>query len=186
VHKPTRSDLEAARGGHVPDLIGPGVRLLLSGINPSLYSVAVQHHFARPGNRFWQALHDSGITPRLLRPDQERELLDAGVGITNIALRGTARADELEPHELHDGARRLATAVDHFAIPWVAVLGVSAYRTAFSRPKAGMGFQPDHRIGGARVWVLPNPSGLNAHYQRADLATAFAELWRAVVDPDTA
>lgn len=180
MRRPTPAELAAARDGTVPDLIAPDLRLLLCGINPSLYSVAVQHHFARPGNRFWQALHDAGITPQRLAPNEETKLLQLGVGITNVAPRGTARADELSRGELLEGAAHLAQLATDYRVAWVALLGIGAYRTAFARPHAQMGFQPDHRIGPARVWVLPNPSGLNAHYQRLALGEAFSELWRAV------
>jgi len=161
------------------------MRLLLCGINPSLWSVAVGHHFARPGNRFWQALADSGITPRLLAPHEEHELLTAGVGITNVCMRGTARAVELDSRELVAGRAQLEAKLARWRPEMVAFLGVTAYRVAFGRPKATLGQQPE-RLGGARVWVLPNPSGLNAHFQRADLARVFTELRDAVGAKDVA
>jgi double-stranded uracil-DNA glycosylase len=173
--KPTAADLVAARDRTIPDIVAPGLAVLFCGINPGLYSGATGQHFARPGNRFWPALHRSGFTPRQLRPDEQRTLLDFGLGITNIAPRTTARADELTADELRVGAGRLTALVAANAPRWVAVLGVTAYRTAFDRRHTTVGAQPD-RIGGARLWVLPNPSGLNAHYQLPALADAFAEL----------
>lgn len=183
MERPTRADLDAARDGHVPDLVGPDLDVLLCGINPSLWSVAVGHHFARPGNRFWQALADSGFTPRLLRPDEEHELLASGVGITNVCMRGTARADELDPDELRAGRARLEALVARHRPRCLAILGVTAYRTAFRQPRATFGLQADPIADDVPIWVLPNPSGLNAHFQRADLARVFGEL-RAFVRPD--
>jgi double-stranded uracil-DNA glycosylase len=175
--RPTPADLAAATGRTVPDVIAPNLRVLFSGINPGLWSAAVGHHFARPGNRFWKALHLSGLTPRLLAPDEEPELLRLGLGITNLVDRATAGAADLTPAELRAGARHLTAKVEQARPAVVAVLGVGAYRTAFARPRAAVGPQPDP-IGGARAWVLPNPSGLNAHYQLPDLAAAFAALRR--------
>lgn len=177
--KPTRAEVEAARGGRVPDLLGPGLGVLFCGINPSLYSAAVGHHFGRPGNRFWPALYGGGFTRRLLSPFEERELLAESCGITNLVARATATADELQDEELRAGASVLARKVRRHRPRWVAFLGVTAYRTAFGRPKARLGPQPE-RLGGSGVWVLPNPSGLNAHFQLADLARLFAELREAV------
>jgi TDG/mug DNA glycosylase family protein len=148
------------------------MRVLLVGINPSLYSAAVGHHFARPGNRFWKAMHGAGFTQRQLDPDEDAALLDAGVGITNLVARATARADELATEELLAGRRRLERLVRKHHPEWVAPLGLVAYRTAFRRPGAGIGPQTD-RIGEARVWLLPNPSGLNAHHQLPELTAAF-------------
>jgi TDG/mug DNA glycosylase family protein len=177
--RPTPAELAAAAGRRVPDVLAPGLLVLFCGINPGLWSAAVGHHFARPGNRFWKALHRGGFTDRLLAPDEEPELLRRGLGITNLVDRASATAADLTPEELHAGSRRLAAKV-HSAQPQVvAVLGVGAYRTAFARPGATVGPQPDP-IGGVRAWVLPNPSGLNAHYQLPDLAEAFAELRRSV------
>lgn len=173
--RPTKADLDAARGGHVPDLVGPDLDVLLSGINPSLWSVAVGHHFARPGNRFWQALADSGFTDRLLAPHEEAELLAAGIGITNVCMRGTARADELSRDELRVGRYELEAKVEQYRPRCLAILGVTAYRDGFDRPKATFGLQAE-TIGDTPIWVLPNPSGLNAHFQRADLARVFGEL----------
>ncbi len=173
--RPTRADLAAAAGATIPDLVGPGLRVLFSGINPSLYSAATGHHFARPGNRFWPALHRSGFTARQLHPSEQFELPAQGLGITNVVARATARADELSPAELVAGGAVLADLVRRWRPRYLAVLGVTAYRTAFARPKAAMGPQPDP-VGGVPVWVLPNPSGLNAHYTVDTLAAAFAEL----------
>jgi len=178
IHKPTRDDLAAAAGRTIPDLVGPDLRVLFSGINPSLYSAATGHHFARPGNRFWPALHRSGFTDRLLHPSEQAVLPAAGLGITNVVARATARADELSPAELVEGGARLASLVNRWQPRCLAVLGVTAYRTAFARPKASIGPQ-DHKIAGVRVWVLPNPSGLNAHYTVDGLATAFGVLREA-------
>lgn len=177
--KPTREQLAAAHRRTVPDVIAPGLRVLFCGINPGLYSAATRHHFARPGNRFWPTLYAAGFTDRLLAPFEERRLLALGYGITNLAERATASADELSDEELIAGARRLVRKVRRYRPGWVAFLGVSAYRIAFSRPQARLGPQ-DEKIARAGVWVLPNPSGLNAHYQLDDLARLFAELRRTV------
>jgi TDG/mug DNA glycosylase family protein len=177
--RPTPADLAAATGRRVPDVLAPGLRVLFCGINPGLWSAAVGHHFARPGNRFWKALHRGGFTDRLLSPDEEPELLRRGLGITNLVDRASAGAADLTAEELRAGGRRLAAKVRSARPRVVAVLGVGAYRTAFARPRATVGPQPE-RIGGAPAWVLPNPSGLNAHYQLRDLAEAFAELRRSL------
>jgi TDG/mug DNA glycosylase family protein len=161
--KPTRETLLAARGRTVPDVIAPGLRVLFCGINPSLYSAAVGHHFARPGNRFWPALYAGGLTERLLLPDEERLLLGQGLGITNLVARATARAEELTATELAAGARRLEVKVRRQRPAVVAVLGVTAYRTAFERPGAAIGSQAE-ALARAVLWVLPNPSGLNATF----------------------
>jgi TDG/mug DNA glycosylase family protein len=174
-HRPTRADLNAAKNKTVPDVIGPGLRVLFCGINPGLYTAAIGHHFGRPGNRFWPALHAAGFTPRLFDPSEEQELLPLGLGITNVVARATAGADELTPREVVAGGRALAARVQEYAPQYLAVLGIGAYRTAFARPKAVVGLQPDP-IGETRVWVLPNPSGLNAHYQAKDLVKVFREL----------
>jgi double-stranded uracil-DNA glycosylase len=173
--------LLAAAGRTVADVIGPRLRVLFCGINPGLYSGATGHHFARPGNRFWPALYAAGFTDRLLSPWEERLLLDHGLGITNLVPRATATADELSSDELVAGRRRLARRVRRTEPRWVVVLGVGAYRTAFRRPWAALGRQAES-FGGANLWVLPNPSGLNAHYQLPDLVREFAELRRAVPD----
>ncbi len=173
--KPTRADLAAAAVRVVPDVVGPGLRVLFCGINPGLYSAATAHHFARPGNRFWPTLFAAGFTPRLFHPSDERELLTLGLGITNVVNRASAAADELTPAELVAGGKSLARKVRRLRPRFLAVLGVGAYRVAFARPKAVLGLQ-NELVGGARVWVLPNPSGLNAHYGRAKLAALYAEL----------
>jgi TDG/mug DNA glycosylase family protein len=160
------------------DVVTPGLRVLFSGINPGLYSAATGYHFARPGNRFWPALHQSGFTARQLRPDEQAQLLDVGLGITNIAARATARADELSPEELREGGAILRAKVLRLRPRWLAVVGVTSYRTAFGRPRATVGRQPE-TIGSSRVWVLPNPSGLNAHWTAAALASEFARLREA-------
>ena len=175
VPRPTAADLAAARDRTIPDIIAPGLRVLFAGINPGLYSAATGYHFARPGNRFWPALHQSGFTPRQLRPSEQGELLGLGLGITNVAPRATARAAELSTAELRAGAQVLRDKVVQFAPRWLAVVGVTAYRTAFGPVDAVVGPQPDH-IGATRLWVLPNPSGLNASWPAPRLAEAFAEL----------
>lgn len=177
--KPSRADLLAAQNKTVRDVIAPSLRVLFCGINPGLYSGATGHHFARPGNRFWPTLHQAGFTPRLLHPSEERELLAYGYGITNLVARATATADELAPEELVAGQRRLKSKVKRYQPQVVAVLGISAYRTAFGQKLVTLGRQPDP-LAQAGVWVLPNPSGLNAHYQLADLAEHFRTLRLAV------
>ena len=176
--KPTKQQLIDAEGKTVPDVIGPGLRVLFCGINPGLYTAAVGHHFARPGNRFWPALYQAGFTYRLLSPFEERELLRLQVGITNVVARATAAAAELTKEDFIKGGRSLRTKVRRYGPRIVAVLGVGAYREAFAQPKAVIGEQPE-RIVEARVWVLPNPSGLNANYQLNDLVKLFKELRRA-------
>jgi double-stranded uracil-DNA glycosylase len=178
--RPTAAELVAARAKTIPDVIAPGLSVLFCGINPGLYSAATGHHFARPGNRFWPALHNSGFTPRLLHPSERDELSAYGLGVTNIVARATARADELTRDELRAGARRLTELAGRHAPKFVAVVGISAYRTAFDRPKARIGPQ-EERIAESRLWVLPNPSGLNAHYQADALAAAFRELREAAL-----
>jgi TDG/mug DNA glycosylase family protein len=173
------SPLEAARDTTLPDVIAPGLKVLFCGINPGLYSAAVQCHFGRPGNRFWPVLHAAGFTDRLLRPSEQRELLKLGYGITNIASRATAAAAELTAEELAEGAARLEKKVRRYKPAAVAVLGVTAYRAAFGRPRAKLGKQPE-KLTGAEVWILPNPSGLNAHYQAKDLVRLFEQLREAI------
>jgi TDG/mug DNA glycosylase family protein len=162
----------------MPDLIAPGLRVLFCGINPSLYSAVVGYHFARPGNRFWPTMHAAGFTRRRLAPSEQHELLELGYGITNVVDRATATADEVAPQELLTGGRRLVSKVKRYRPRFLAVLGISAYRAAFQRPEARLGLQPE-LLGDSRLWVLPNPSGLNAHYQLSDLARLFRELRRA-------
>jgi TDG/mug DNA glycosylase family protein len=173
--KPTKEQLLAATGKTVRDVIAPNLRVLFSGINPGLYTAAVGHHFARPGNRFWPALYAAGFTERVLSPFDERELLRSGYGITNVVMRATASADQLTKEEIVAGGKRLRSKVLRYRPRVLAVLGVGAYRTAFNQPKATVGPQED-RIGDTVLWVLPNPSGLNANYQAPDLARLFREL----------
>jgi double-stranded uracil-DNA glycosylase len=173
--RPTKAELKAAKNKTVPDVIAPALAVLFCGINPGLYTAAIGHHFGRPGNRFWPTLHASGFTPRLLDPSEEQELLPLGYGITNVVARATAAADELSEREMIAGGKILREKVLTFAPRYLAVLGIGAYRVAFARPKAVIGLQPDP-IGETRVWVLPNPSGLNAHYQGKDLAKVFRSL----------
>ena len=172
-----KAELAAARGRTIPDVVADDLHVLFCGINPGLWSAAAGQHFARPGNRFWPALHASGFTPRLFLPSEQDRLLPLGIGITNMSARATARADELTRQELRDGARLLEAKVRARRPAWLAVVGVTAYRTAFDRPRAQVGPQ-DETIGGTRVWVLPNPSGLNAHWTPPALAEAFADLRR--------
>src|SRR5262249_37151811 len=175
--RPTPARLAAARRRRVPDVLRPGLRVLFVGINPGLYSAAVGHHFARPGNRFWPALHAAGLTPRRLTAFDERALLPLGYGTTNVGAGATAAAEELSDDELHAGAALLARKVRRYRPGAVAFLGVGAARTALGRPRAAVGLQPE-TWAGAAVWVLPNPSGLNAHYRLADLARLYAQLRR--------
>jgi double-stranded uracil-DNA glycosylase len=173
--RPSRSDLLAAKSKRVPDVIAPGLRVLFCGINPGLYSAATGHHFARPGNRFWPALHGAGFSDRLLAPWEERELLLYHCGITNLVARASASADELSAKELVAGRRRLLAKVKRYAPRFVAVLGIGAYRSAFERPRATLGQQPEP-FADSTIWVLPNPSGLNAHHQLQGLVRLFREL----------
>jgi TDG/mug DNA glycosylase family protein len=177
--KPTREQLIDAAGKTLPDVIAPNLRVLFCGINPGLYTAAVGHHFARPGNRFWPALHKSGFTERLVSPFDERELLKSGVGISNVVPFATASAAELTREDFVAGGRRLAAKVKRHRPKIVAILGVGAYRQAFDKPKAQIGAQPE-LIHDARVWVLPNPSGLNANYQLPELVKLFRQLRKAV------
>lgn len=175
----TPAELAAARDKTIDDVLpgpdDPPLRVLFCGINPGLVSAARNQHFARPGNRFWPALHASGFTPRRLFPAEQGELRGLGLGITNMAARATARADELSADELVAGGRRLLAVVARVRPAWLAVVGITAYRTAFAAPKAVVGPQ-DAVLGATRVWVLPNPSGLNAHWTPATLAAEFARL----------
>lgn len=179
MYKPDRNEILAARNKTVPDVIAPNLRVLFCGINPGLYTAAVGHHFARPGNRFWPVLYRAGFTPRLLSPFEEDELLDYGFGVTNVVNRATANAAELSDRELAEGSALLKQKLRVFKPCILAVLGIGAYRTAFSRPKARIG--PQEEIAhGALAWVLPNPSGINAHYQMEDLIRMFEELRQAM------
>lgn len=174
-YRPTPADLAAAAGTTIPDVLAPGLRVLFCGINPGLWSGATGFHFARPGNRFWPALFRSGFTPRQFRPDEEDQLLELGLGITNVVARTTAKADELTAQELRDGGRILDERVQRYRPRILAVLGLGAYRTAFGRPRTTVGRQPD-MLGDTAIWVLPNPSGLNAHYTVDALADEFRTL----------
>ncbi|NJP23395.1 G/U mismatch-specific DNA glycosylase [Microbispora sp. SCL1-1] len=172
---PTKADLEAAQNATIDDVLGPGLDVLFCGINPGLYSAATGHHFARPGNRFWPALHLSGLVPRRLAPSEQHLLPSYGLGITNIVARATARADELTPDELREGGARLERLVAEVRPRVLAIAGVSAYRVAFARPAARIGPQ-EETVGGAALWVLPNPSGLNAHWRLEAIAAEMARL----------
>ena len=163
----------------VPDVIAPGLRVLFCGINPGLYTAAIGHHFGRPGNRFWPALHLSGFTPRQLAPWEEDELLGLGLGITNLVARTTAAASELSAAELREGGVQLVGRLEEHRPVWLAMLGMGSYRAAFGLPAAAMGPQPGS-LGPSRVWLLPNPSGLNAHYQLDALAAEFGRLREAI------
>ena len=176
--RPTRAELEAARSLTVPDVVAPGLKVLFCGINPGLYTAAIGHHFGRPGNRFWPALHRSGFTPRRLEPWEEGELLLLGLGITNLVARTTAVATELSKAELKEGGAQLVERLAEYRPQWLAMLGLGSYRAAFGLAGASMGPQPGS-LGPSRVWLLPNPSGLNAHYQLDDLAADFARLREA-------
>ena len=178
--RPTKAELQAATAKTVPDVIGPGLTVLFVGINPGLYSAAVGHHFARPGNRFWPALHEAGFTPRLLLPEEDAELLDWGLGITNLVHRTAAVASELSAEELRRGRVELEEKVARYAPRWTAFVGIGAYATAFERRAVAIGPQ-DETIHASRVWVLPNTSGLNAHFTPARFAEVFREF-RAAVD----
>ena len=179
--RPTAADLAAARDRTIPDVLpGPGARfaVLFCGINPSLYSAATGWHFARPGNRFWPALHLSGFTERRLAPSEQHLLPGYGLGITNLVTRATAQAAELSEDELAAGGRRLVELVGDRVPAVVAVAGVSAYRKAFGKPRASIGPQSE-TLAGVRLWVLPNPSGLNASWTLPRLVQAFRELHEA-------
>ncbi|MBF2003734.1 MAG: G/U mismatch-specific DNA glycosylase [Synechococcales cyanobacterium M58_A2018_015] len=177
--KPSKAEIQAAVNKTVPDIIAADLQVLFCGINPSLYSAVVGHHFARPGNRFWKTLYAAGFTDRVFDPSDDRALLQLGYGITNLVDRATARADELTPDELVIGYQSLAAKVQHYRPRVLAVLGISAYRLAFQCPKATLGPQAA-TCQGATLWVLPNPSGLNAHYQLADLRRVYRELRDAI------
>jgi double-stranded uracil-DNA glycosylase len=172
--KPTPAEIAACHGQTMPDIIAPNLKVLFCGINPSLYSVAIGHHFGRPGNRFWKAIHQAGFTPRLYEPREDASLIELGYGITNMAPRATARADELTKAEIQKGQARLAEKVRYYKPKCLAFLGIGAYRIAFAQPKAIVGPQPSWES--TQVWALPNPSGLNAHYQVKDLAEVYGWL----------
>lgn len=173
--KPTKAELAAAVELIVPDLVAPGLRVLFCGINPGLYTAAIGHHFGRPGNRFWPALHGAGMTPRLFAPWEEQALLPLGIGITNMVERTTATAAELRPEEYVAGGHRLRRLVEAQRPRVVAFLGIGAYRTAFGQPKATLGLQSE-RLADSALWLLPSPSGLNANHQLADLVLLLRDL----------
>ena len=173
--KPSKEDLRDAINRTTDDLIDHDLKILFCGINPGLWSAATGFHFARPGNRFWKVLHLAGFTDRQLHPSEEHELLESGYGITSFVKRTTARADELRTEEYIEGGRLLVKKLEKYKPRMLAVLGITAYRAAFQNPKAKLGLQ-DEKIAGTPVWLLPNPSGLNAHYQANDLAALFREL----------
>jgi double-stranded uracil-DNA glycosylase len=176
--RPSREELQAAYGRTVPDLIAPGLRVVLVGINPSLWSGAVGYHFASPSNRLWPTLHGAGFTPRRLHPAETSLILGCGLGVTNLVDRATARADELSKAEIEAGASRVLDVARQWSPAYMAFLGLTSYRVAFARPKAVVGLQPE-LLGSSRVWLLPNPSGLNAHYQLPDLVRAYGALREA-------
>jgi TDG/mug DNA glycosylase family protein len=173
--KPTRAELQALTGKIIPDWIAPNLRILLVGINPSLYTAYTGYPFAFPGNRFWPTLYNSGLTDRLFAPSEVALLVARGIGITGLARRATATADELTKEELIEGGQQLIAKIEQNRPRAVGVLGISAYRTAFNRPKAQMGRQSE-TLGGVPLWLLPNPSGLNAHYNLERLAQVFREF----------
>jgi TDG/mug DNA glycosylase family protein len=178
--RPTRAALAAAAGRRVPDLIAPGLKVLFCGINPSLYSAVVGHHFARPGNRFWPTLHRAGFTDRLLQPSEELALLALGIGITNVCPLASASAESLTPADYASGCAALRRKLRRYRPRAIAFLGLGAYRIAAGDPHARVGLQ-ERPFAGVAAWALPNPSGLNAHYQLADLAECYRALARAVL-----
>lgn len=177
--RPTPDELISAEGRSIPEVIGPGVRYLFVGINPGLWSGATGYHFARPGNRFWPTLHGAGFTPRLLAPDDNGTLIALGIGITNLVNRTTAKATQVFDDELRAGAARLRGTVRRHRPVAVAVLGVTAYRVAFDDPAAAIG-RVAKPLAGAELWILPNPSGLNAHYQLPQLIDLFGAFRESV------
>ncbi|MFD3944599.1 G/U mismatch-specific DNA glycosylase [Streptomyces sp. NPDC058579] len=179
----TPQELQAARDRVIPDVASGGLSVLFCGINPGLMSAATGHHFARPGNRFWPVLARSGFTPRLLIPAEQDELLSYGLGITNVVARASARADELGDEEFREGGRLLTGRVEGLRPRWLAVVGITAYRTAFGERRAVVGPQ-ERTIGATRIWALPNPSGLNAHWTLETMAEEFARLREAAGVPD--
>lgn len=177
--RPTAAELAAAHGRTVPDLIRPGLDVLFCGINPSLYSAVVRFHFARPGNRFWRTLHAAGFTERVLSPREQEELLDAGIGLTNVVARASASAEELAPDDYRRGRAILRRKLARYRPRVIAFLGLGAYRIVADQPLARVGRQAEP-FAGVEAWALPNPSGLNAHYQLGELARCYGELARAV------
>lgn len=176
--RPTRAELAAACGRTIPDVLAPGLRVLFCGINPSLYSGWSGHHYARPGNRFWPALHLSGLTPRRLRPEEDATLVEYGLGCTNLVARATARADQLTAAEFRTGGERLRSLVGTWAPRSVAMVGIGAARTALAIPVHAPGRQPED-LAGVPLWVLPSTSGLNAHHQLPALVDLFTRLRQA-------
>jgi TDG/mug DNA glycosylase family protein len=177
--KPSKEDLRDAANRTTEDLIDYDLKVLFCGINPGIWSGATGFHFAKPGNRFWKALHFGGFSDRVLHPSEEHELIENGCGITSFCKRTTARADELTTEEYIEGGKHLVKKIEKFNPQFLAVLGIGVYRTAFNRPKAKLGLQ-EEKIGKTKIWLLPNPSGLNAHYQINDLAKLFSELREAI------
>jgi TDG/mug DNA glycosylase family protein len=177
--KPTKEDLADALNRTVPDLIAPGLKVLFCGINPGIWSGATGLHFARPGNRFWKVLHLAGFTPRLFDPAEEDQLLEHGCGITCFVDRTTARADELSKAEFEEGGERLVEKITVYRPEVLAVLGIGAYKAAFGKKTAAIGPQ-EEMIAETSVWLLPNPSGLNANYQLPALVELFSDLRRSV------
>lgn len=175
----TEADLKAARALTIDDVLpgagDPPLRVLFCGINPGLFSAATGYHFARPGNRFWPVLHQSGFTPRQLKPAEQGELAALGIGVTNLVARASARADELTAAEIVAGGQRLRALVGRVRPVWLAVVGITAYRTAFALPGAVVGEQ-EHRWGDTRIWALPNPSGRGAHWSREAMVAEYARL----------
>ena len=178
--RPSKAEVAAAVGRRIPDVLIPDLDVVFCGINPGLYSAATGHHFARPGNRFWPALHAGGFTGRVLSPCEDHLLPDLGSGLTNLVGRATAGAAELSKAELIEGLSELEKKIRTYRPRWLAVLGIGAFRAAFQRPRASLGPQ-EEGFAGASVWVLPNPSGLNAHHQPEHLAAAFRALRRATL-----
>lgn len=180
--KPTKQQLMEAWGKSVPDVIAPNLRVLFCGINPGLYTAAVGHHFARPGNRFWPALHQSGFTSTQMSPFDEPQLMQIGVGVTNVVPHATASETELTRDDFIKGGKKLRAKIRRYRPRIVAVLGLGAYRRAFDNPKAVVGKQAE-KICDSEVWVLPNPSGLNANYQLPKIVKLFAQLREAAGIP---
>jgi double-stranded uracil-DNA glycosylase len=173
--RPSKAELAAAAGRTIEDVIAPDLDILFVGINPGLWSGLTGFHFANPANRFWRAIHEAGLTDRVLDPSEQRELLRRGIGIVNIVPRTTASAAELSRDELREGGRKLLRKIERYRPKTVAFLGISTYRIAFDAPEIEIGLQPE-RLEGARVWVLPNPSGLNASWTMPRLAEAYRAL----------
>jgi TDG/mug DNA glycosylase family protein len=175
MNKPSKEEIAHACGKRLPDVIAPGLKVLFCGINPGLYSAVIGHHFGRPGNRFWKAIHQAGFTPRLFTPYEDGDLLALGFGLTNLVERATANANELTDDELRQGTKELEAKVQKYHVQNVAILGLGAFRSAFLRRSAEIGLQSE-KLAQARLWVLPNPSGLNAHYQVDDLVREYQKL----------